>query len=172
MDFRYRLVRVWELSPEVLLTGGLGMLPLAPIGRASREELPTILDQVDRRLEGITASEAADARISAYVLLGLRYPVEVGRQLLMGVRQMKESVTYQAILEEGAAMAQAIDKNQVRLEELKSMILRLGQRRHFGVPDVLALRMLESITDVQKAEAILERVVEAPGWTELFANLV
>ena len=85
---------------------------------------------------------------------------------------MKESVTYQAILEEGAAMAQAIDKNQVRLEELKSMILRLGQRRHFGVPDVLALRMLESITDVQKAEAILERVVEAPGWTELFANLV
>jgi len=38
---------------------------------------------------------------ATYVLMGLKYPSAFTEQLLRGVRQMKESVTYQAILAEG-----------------------------------------------------------------------
>src|SRR5260370_15948761 len=44
---------------------------------------------------------AEDIWSAAFILLGLRYSRELARHLLRGVRSMKESVTYQAILEEG-----------------------------------------------------------------------
>jgi hypothetical protein len=41
--FRYQVVRVWRLRPEPLLSGGLGLLPLAPISAVTEAELPGIL---------------------------------------------------------------------------------------------------------------------------------
>ncbi|HZT80116.1 MAG TPA: hypothetical protein VFA26_07840 [Gemmataceae bacterium] len=37
--FRYGVVRVWQLPPEQLLTGGLGTLPLAPIGAVREADM-------------------------------------------------------------------------------------------------------------------------------------
>ncbi len=49
---RYQAVRVWQLAPEPLLQGGLGLLPLAPISAKTEAELPGIIEAMGRRLRG------------------------------------------------------------------------------------------------------------------------
>jgi predicted transposase YdaD len=166
LEFRYRLVRVWELSPEVLLAGGLGTLPLAPIGRTNQQNLSVVFQGMDEQLDKIQSGAAADIRTAAYVLLGLRYPREVGRQLLLGVRQMKESVTYQAILEEGEQ--RGVDLGQVR--EAKVMILRMGKRL-LGEPTSEVGSQLSAINDLQALHAIADRLVDAKDWHEALDGL-
>lgn len=104
LEFRYRLIRVWETPVESVLAGGLGTLPLAPITAADAGILPEIIGRMTERLDRESSTpDAADAWTATFVLLGLRYPPEVGIQLLKGVRKMKESSTYQWIVEEGLA---------------------------------------------------------------------
>jgi hypothetical protein len=55
LEFRYRVLRVWEQSPETFLAAGLGTLPLAPLAAASEEQVPDIV----RRMESRIAEEAA-----------------------------------------------------------------------------------------------------------------
>src|SRR5207244_1176241 len=57
---------------------------------------------MERRLDAeAPPADARELRTATYILMGLRYPRDMVRQLLKGVRSMKESDTYQAILEEG-----------------------------------------------------------------------
>jgi hypothetical protein len=44
--FRYRVVRVWQIPPAMLLEGGLGALPLAPISAVTEAELPGIIERM------------------------------------------------------------------------------------------------------------------------------
>src|SRR5437868_3716450 len=48
---RYRVVRVWQVPPDKWLAGGLGLLPLAPLGDVRQEELPKIIGRMKRRLD-------------------------------------------------------------------------------------------------------------------------
>ncbi len=102
--FLYTVVRVWELPAEQILAGDLATLPLAPITRVSAEDLPSVIRRMDERIEHeATPSEAEELRAAAFILTGLRHPREVVRTLFQGVHGMKESSTYQAILDEGGA---------------------------------------------------------------------
>ncbi len=67
---------------------------------------------------------------------------------------MKESVTYQAILEEGEA------------NEARKILLLLGRRR-FGEPSSEAVAALDGVTDVQKLEELAVRLLQATSWQEL-----
>jgi len=40
---RYRIVRVWEVPPEKWLSGGLGVVPLAPLGDVGQGQLPAVI---------------------------------------------------------------------------------------------------------------------------------
>ena len=101
--FRYQVVRVWQLPPEPLLTGGLALLPLAPISAVTAAELPGIIERMKQRLRGRGGRQQAElVWAAAYILLGLRHSPALAAQLFRGVVSMKESSTYQAILEEGA----------------------------------------------------------------------
>ena len=51
LDFRYRLVRVWECPVEAVLAGGLGTLPLAPISAVEPARLPEVVRQMKDRLD-------------------------------------------------------------------------------------------------------------------------
>ena len=59
LTFRYHVVRVWRLPPESLLTGGLALLPLAPISAVTEADLPTIIQRMKRRLSGRRAASSA-----------------------------------------------------------------------------------------------------------------
>jgi hypothetical protein len=73
--FAYRAVRVWELSPEPLLTGGLGTLPLAPIANVNQADLKRIVQRMQARIdaEAKSETEAAELWVATDILMGLRY---------------------------------------------------------------------------------------------------
>ena len=73
---------------------------------------------------------------------------------------MRESVTFQAILEEG--------REEGRVEELHRMILRQGRRR-FGEPDEAVRQQIEAIRDIVVLEDLSERLVIVSSWDELMA---
>lgn len=75
---------------------------------------------------------------------------------------MKESVTYQAIIEEGEAKGKAKgEANEAR------KILLLQGRDRFGEPPAGAVAALDAVTDVQKLEELALRLLHASSWQEL-----
>ena len=102
LTFWYDVVRIWERPVEELLSGGIGILPLAPLADVERARLPAIVRRIDQRFaEELPPSDVGDLWSATLVLMGLRYDRDEVRQLLRGVRGMRESSTYQMILEEG-----------------------------------------------------------------------
>ncbi len=157
--FRYRVLRVWQMPPAAFLSGGPGLLALAPISAVTKAELPGIIQQMEGQLKQRSARGwANDVWAATYVLMGLRYPRELLGTLLRGVTSMKESVTYQAIVEEGKVLG--------KIEEAKKILRRLGEAR-FGAPEADAITALERITDLAILEALTERVLSAQGWQDL-----
>jgi hypothetical protein len=152
---RYRVLRVWQLPVESLLAGGVGTLPLAPISDVSEARVPDVIRRMKERLSGERRSRfAKDLWAATYVLLGLRYSKAFARLLFQEVLGMKESTTYQEIIQEG------------RLAEARHILLRLGQKR-FGPADDTTESFLNAIDDVQRLEELSERVYEVANWQEL-----
>jgi predicted transposase YdaD len=106
--------------------------------------------------------EIGDLWAATLILMGLRYPRPLAEQLLKGVRQMEESVTYQAILERGVEKGKVLGK----AEEARALLMRIGRKR-LGQPDAPTLSTLQGISDVQRLEALCERVQEVSSWDEL-----
>jgi predicted transposase YdaD len=171
LEFRYHVIRAWQQPVEQVLEGGLGVLPLAPLADVSEAALPGVLRRMHERLSReVAPPDAAMLWSATYLLMGLRYSTEVATQLLQGVRGMRESVTYQAILEEGRAEGEAKGIARGMSEEAKRLLLRLGQKR-FGEPESAVLTAIEGITDREQAEAMTERLLDVSSWDELLAPL-
>jgi predicted transposase YdaD len=157
--FNYRVVRLWERPVEELLQGGLGTLPLAPIAAVAPNQLPEVIARVDDRITQEAEPDlAGELRTATGILLGLRYDVQQIRALLRGVRQMRESVFYQEIVNEGRV--------EGRLEEARSMLVQTGTPK-FGPPPPAIVARLESMTDITALEALARRMWAAESWDDL-----
>jgi hypothetical protein len=164
--FRYQVVRVWQLPPERLLTGPLGLMALAPISQVTEAELPGIIHRMEQRLSRRHSKKQAEAVWDVvYLVLGVLYSKDVVDQLFRGVRSMKESSTYQGILEEGRSEGRA----EGALSEAKK-VLRLQGDALFGPPDSRITRLIERLDDVAQVEDLLKRVPAVQSWQELFAE--
>lgn len=155
LRFRYQVIRAWQQPVDAVLTGGLGTLPMAPLADAPAEALADVIRRMDERIRReTTPSEAAVLWTATYLLMGLRFPPGLTRQVLQGVGAMRESSTYQAILDEG------------RLEEAQLILLRQGQKR-FGAPDRETRATIVAMTDLARLEALTERLLDVSSWQEL-----
>jgi predicted transposase YdaD len=170
MDFSYEVVRMWEVPVEKLLAGGLATLPLAVLGKLPETlgleaGLAAVIQQMVDRLEREAPPNQADRLLTAaFVLTGLRLPRAVAFQLFQGVRSMRESDTYQAILEEGRGEGRA----EGRVDELHRMLLRQGRKR-FGDPDEETRQSLYAIQDPEHLEELGEHLLDVSSWDELLA---
>jgi predicted transposase YdaD len=161
--FRYTVVRVWQLPPEPLLSGGLALLPLAPISAVTEAELPGIIKRMEQRLSSRRGRKQASLLWgAAYILLGLRYSQALAAQLFRGVGSMKESSTYQAILQEGLEEG----RNEGAVAEAKRMLRIFGDGQ-FGPPDAQTAATIERIMDVAQLERMAARLKAAKSWQEL-----
>jgi hypothetical protein len=166
LSFRYRVVRVWQVAPEALLTGGLALLALAPISAVTQADLPGIIERMGRRLSGRRARrQAPTVWGAAYILAGLRYSPALAEQLFRGVLSMKESSTYQAILEEGRAEGRA----EGAVAEAKKL-LRLQGDEAFGPPDAATAAAIEQLTDLARLEGLIKRMRRAESWQDLLSQ--
>jgi predicted transposase YdaD len=158
LQFQYRIVRAWQKPVEDVLAGGLGALPMAPLASVTPELLPGVIRRMEERIQReASPNEAGLLWTATYVLMGLRYSRAVAAVLLQGVRAMKESVTYQAIVEEG------------RIAEGQAMLLRIGNQR-FGAPSPETRAALEGITSIERLETLADRLLHVESWDELLAE--
>jgi predicted transposase YdaD len=157
-EFRYNVVRIWELQADEILAGGLATLPLAPLARVKENELPAVIHAMQERLDReATKNQAETLWTATYLLMGLKYSDELIDRLLEGVQNMEESVTYQKILKKG------------RAEEAKRILKRQGSKR-FGKPEPLIEAAIDAIADLDRLEQLSDRVLEVAGWEELLAH--
>lgn len=162
LEFRYRVVRAWEVPVERFLGGGLGVLPLAPLADLPEEALPGVIRRMQERLRREATLEVAEVLWTAtYVLMGLRYADAVAARLLEGVIAMEDSVTYQAIIRKGAARG--------ALDEVKKVLLRQGTRK-FGSPTAETTAALQAIPDLPRLERMVDRMFDAISWDDLLAT--
>jgi hypothetical protein len=171
--FRYNIIRVWERPVDEILAGNIASLPLAPISRVSSTELPAVLSVLRRMTERFETEaepqEIGDYWAATYGLMGLVYPESISKALLQGVRKMRESVTYRAILREGRALGRAEARLEGRLEIAKSIIRRQATKR-FGPPCAAIIEEIDAHTDIDRLELLCERVLYAANWDELMAD--
>jgi hypothetical protein len=163
MLFKYEVVRLWQRPVRRVLAGHLGTLPLALLCRLPEnvpmeDALADVIRRMDERLQRETSPpESALLLSAAYVLTGLRLPRERADHLFQGVRAMRESSTYQAILDEG------------RIEEAQGMILLQG-RDKFGSPSDVITAALKTITDLERLHRMGRRILIVSSWDELLAT--
>ena len=100
--YNYRVVRLWQEDPELYLTGGVNLMPLAPLTNVKEEGLPGLIHRMDRRINAEPKPRADMLWIATLLLMGFRYEGGLATQLVGGVwKNMRESTTYQAIVREG-----------------------------------------------------------------------
>lgn len=163
MDFAFEIVRLWEVQSSSLLESGLGTLPLAVLGQLPEtagldDGLAAVIQQLTERMDREAAPDQARRLLTAaYVLTGLRVPREQAFQLFRGVRAMRESDTYQAILDEGS------------VTELHRTLLRLGRKR-FGEPKPAVRETLLAMQNREHLEELTERLLDVSSWDELLAE--
>jgi predicted transposase YdaD len=163
LEFHFQVIRLWQVPVETLLAGGLGVAPLALLGRfpegvTPEEGLPGVIERLAQRIETEAAPEDQGKLLTAaFILSGLR--VERGQlnQLFQRVFAMRESSGYQIILDEG------------RVEEAQKIIRRLASKR-LGSPDQTAESTLRAIDDLERLERISDRLNEAADWQDLLAT--
>jgi hypothetical protein len=175
LRFRYRVIRVWELPVETVLSAGPSVLPLAPISDVRRDRLPAVIERMEERF----ATQADPSKIgelwtATRVLMGLRYDEVFTDQLLQGVRAMKESVTYQAIVKEGIQKGRQEGlqegRQEGKVQEARQILLRIGVDQFNGPPNPEQLQELEAITEVGHLENLAVRVSHVSNWSELLAS--
>lgn len=168
--FRYRVIQIWSLPVQRLLEGPLGTVPLAPLASFPEEQLSDVVRATRRRIEQeLSAPEAQTMDMVTFILMGLRYPLELVNHLYEGVQRMRESSTYMAILDEGRAEGRAEGEARGRASEARGLLLLMGEAK-FGAPDGATRAALEGIDDLARLERMGPRLLTAASWAELLAT--
>ena len=128
-----------------------------------RSLAPVIRRVVERLEREATPEDRAKLLTATYVLTGLRVMPQVAQRLFQGVRAMKESSTYQAILAEGRTEG----RTEGRIEALQKTLLRQGRQRFHTSPSEAVQAAIQAITDEGRLERMTERLLIASSWQEL-----
>jgi predicted transposase YdaD len=86
-----------------------------------------------------------------------------------GIRNLRDSLTYQAIVEEGRVEGHAEGLVEGRVEEACELLLALGERR-FGPPDERLRAALAGIPDPTRLHTLATRVLDVSSWNELLES--
>jgi predicted transposase YdaD len=173
-EFHHRIIRLWEQPVGVILAGGIGTLPLAPLSDVPAAELPSVIHRLDERFRReVPPADAAVFWAATYILMGLRYDDAFIQGLLMGVGNMTESTTYQAILRagraEGLAEGRAEGRFMGQVEEGRRVLITLGGKR-FGPPSPQVAEAIAAEGDLERINGMVDRLLEASNWEELLAG--
>jgi hypothetical protein len=159
LSFRFDLVRVWELPADDLLRAGVGLLPLAVLGKppagATREQaLPGQVERIADRVGREARGELAKLMTATYILASIHVEPAVAREVINHVLDMKDLPGYQFLLKEGA------------IEHTRELVLKLG-REQIGEPTDKQAAKLKSIQDLERLDRIAVKVLTAKSWDAL-----
>jgi hypothetical protein len=95
---------------------------------------------------------------ATFVFTGLRLSREIVQQISQGVKGMGEPSTYQGNFEEV--------RQEGRLEGARRILVRLGTQR-LGPPSEAEKNTLSTISDLERLERMLDRLVPPAHWRAL-----
>ncbi|MCL1464742.1 Rpn family recombination-promoting nuclease/putative transposase [Argonema galeatum] len=151
---RYRVIRLWEQDPALLLSVP-GLLPLATLSQTNSPR--TLLEQVANRIATIEERDRqADLLACTQVLAGLRFEKNLIRQLFRK-ETMRESVIYQEIREDGLL--------EGRQREALSFVTRQLTRR-LGTIDPEMQDQIQTLS-VEELENLGEALLDFSEATDL-----
>jgi hypothetical protein len=78
---------------------------------------------------------------------------------------MRESSTYQAIVEEGRAEGRA----EGQAAEARRIVVRLGSQK-LGAPDPTVVTALEGVDDIDVLENLITSILTVSSWSDLLAR--
>jgi predicted transposase YdaD len=189
-NFGYRVIRVWERSPDEFLQSSLALAPLAPIANIKRDALPELIDKLRQRIEHQQDLEVRGRLWTATkVLMGLKYDDALTEILLQGVMGMEDSVTYQAMVRRATekGMREGLQAGRQegllagrqegvvaglsagRAIEARSVIRRIGTRQLGPIPVELSVK-LEAIADPDQLDSLIDRVLVISSWKDLLSD--
>jgi predicted transposase YdaD len=99
------------------------------------------------------------------VLLGLRFSAPIIESIRAGAFAMKESVTYQMIVEEGRQEG----RQQGQLQGIHKTLFIQGKVR-FGKATPSVEAQLQQIVDLGRLERMSEQLLQVNSWEELLAT--
>ena len=79
----------------------------------------------------------------------------------LGIKGLEESSTYQAILEEGAALGE--------VREARRLLVELGSDR-LGAPDTHSVTAIQNLGDLGRLHSLIRRAHSATSWQDLLSN--
>jgi predicted transposase YdaD len=149
-------------------------LPLVPVSDVAPERLPESLTAVAKRFRGEATPELKTLLTATSISTGLRYRREqvagliegVANMILMHTKAIEESRVYQDLFAKGRAEGEAAGEAKGKAEEARKILLRRGRKR-LGEPDARVQAEIEAIAEVERLEALLDRVLDASSWDEL-----
>ncbi|HEV7129478.1 MAG TPA: hypothetical protein VGN32_18735 [Ktedonobacterales bacterium] len=173
----FDVVRLWELDPAPILTGGLsGLVPIVPLMRGARpEQLPTLAEQV-LELPELNALQRGDLVSMLATFGALRFPRidiwEVLRSSTMLSELMNELIQDSPFLrkihddaevhgrEEGREAGREAGREEGRLLEARSMLREMAQARFPEISDA-DLAGIDSIASVERLHALIRATVSS-----------
>ncbi len=167
LEFAYRLVRVWELPVEPLLTGPLATLPLASIAAVPAGELPDVVGRIQRRL----LTEPADARpadvwTATQWLIGLRYPASLLETVMLDLMNPPEGTALYDLLQKGRVEGRVEGRAEGRAEGRREVLIEAATDL-FGPPAASVATRLGAVTDGAEIGRLVARLRTATGWADL-----
>ena len=168
--FTYTLFKVWDHDVEGFLNCGLSLLPFAPLANLGATRLPDVI----RRMQEIISREAdagtaAQLWTASKIMMGLKFDSVMVDRLLKGVMGMRESSTYQAILEEGREQGEVRGEIKGEIKGVKATILRIGGRR-YGEPSFEVQARIQEINDLETLTVLTDRLDLVESWSELLGE--
>ena len=159
LSFRFDVVRMWEVPADDLLRAGVGLLPLAVIGKppggTTREQaLPDQVEQIVDRVGREAKPEIGKPMTATYILASMHVEPTVAREVINHVLNMKELPGYKLILEEGA------------IDHMHELILKAG-RKKLGEPTEKQVAKLKAIQDLDRLDRIVLKASTAKSWDSL-----
>src|SRR5262249_25086721 len=139
-------------------------------GAVKEAELPALIRRMKQRASAeLRPSQEAVLWAETFVLMGLRFNEALAMEILKGVRAMKESVTYQAIIREGREEGLVEGRVEGEVKEAQRILLLLGSNE-FGPPDKGTEAALNAIADRDRLEALIQQVGKAKSWREILGK--
>lgn len=168
LEFEYHVLRVWELTVDEILAGGPGVWALAPLaGDANRDNVSRVVRAVERKAEReLAKAQSEPLWISTFLLMGMKYPSDLSHAIMKRIRHMKESTTYQSILEEGRREGLEV-AHRLTLDRETGILLDIGIEL-LGEPSATIRRKLERLDDLDRIGRLIRRAHSVKTWTELF----
>lgn len=150
-------VHVYDCSTlGTLFAEGLGVALLALLTDDATARLPEFVSRFAERVERESPNRETGTLLltCGFILLGLRYDKDVIRTLFKGVQQMRESSTYQSILDEGRDKGRTEGRVSARQEDLVALL-----QERFGPVNAEIETRIRGCSDPLRLQAALRRAL-------------